>query len=48
MPGAFLFFKLLMAFCISSFAGRSASISRSVGASGIIASSPGSFQLRTS
>ena len=48
MPGAFLFFKLLMAFCISSFAGRSVSISRSVGASGIIASSPGSFQLRTS
>jgi hypothetical protein len=37
-----LFFKSLMAFCISSFEGGSVSISRSIGASGIIASSSGS------
>jgi hypothetical protein len=42
VPGTFLFFKSLMAFCISSFEGGSVSISRSMGASGIIASSSGS------
>jgi hypothetical protein len=42
VPGTFLFFKSLMAFCISSFEGESVSISRSIGASGIIASSSGS------
>ena len=48
VPGVFLFFKLLMSFCISSLEGGSVSISRSMGASGIIASSSGSFRLRTS
>jgi hypothetical protein len=48
VPGVFLFFKLLMSFCISSLEGGSVSISRSIGASGIIASSSGSFRLRTS
>ena len=48
VPGVFLFFKLLMSFCISSLEGGSVSISRSTDASGIIASSSGSFRLRTS